>query len=310
MRKAMRYSISVLVFICLVLSISFVSSAHSGRTDSAGGHYDRSTGEYHYHHGYSAHQHPNGVCPYAKNTTKSSSVTETKDSSVKDTGFSLANIEKIFSDIGRFLFLGLISLGLAAYVYNSFTNKDKKEANKHIDSLNFQLREKSDENNNLAEQVKHSHILIQKYETDIQDLKEQLKTAAQEIKECKEKNLNRALSLESLTENEIRSICGVPDSVTFDEELLPHCLDNRLVERHFSVYITSSGRFYHRLHGCCGAEHKVHLFVAAGNFQPCHKCIPKAAWKYEIPDWYYRYVQLENRKFGGSKVKPHPPDFF
>lgn len=38
--------------------------AHSGRTDSSGGHYDRSTGEYHYHHGMSAHQHPGGVCPY------------------------------------------------------------------------------------------------------------------------------------------------------------------------------------------------------------------------------------------------------
>ena len=67
MRKAMRYSISILAFICLVLSISFVSLAHSGRTDSAGGHYDRSTGEYHYHHGYPAHQHPNGVCPYESN---------------------------------------------------------------------------------------------------------------------------------------------------------------------------------------------------------------------------------------------------
>lgn len=28
------------------------------------GHTDRSTGEYHYHHGYKAHQHSNGICPY------------------------------------------------------------------------------------------------------------------------------------------------------------------------------------------------------------------------------------------------------
>lgn len=38
--------------------------AHGGRTDANGGHTDHSTGEYHYHHGYEAHQHPNGVCPY------------------------------------------------------------------------------------------------------------------------------------------------------------------------------------------------------------------------------------------------------
>lgn len=33
-----------------------------GRTDSNGGHY--SADGYHYHHGYSAHQHPNGICGY------------------------------------------------------------------------------------------------------------------------------------------------------------------------------------------------------------------------------------------------------
>lgn len=41
-----------------------VALAHPGDTDAAGGHYDRSTGEYHYHHGYKAHQHYNGQCPY------------------------------------------------------------------------------------------------------------------------------------------------------------------------------------------------------------------------------------------------------
>ena len=45
--------------------------AHSGGTDSNGGHYDRSTGEYHYHHGYPAHQHINGVCPYEDDVSDS-----------------------------------------------------------------------------------------------------------------------------------------------------------------------------------------------------------------------------------------------
>lgn len=83
---------------------------------------------------------------------------------------------------------------MAAYVYNSFTNKDKKEANKRIDILNFELREKSDENNNLAEQVKHSYNLIQKYETDIQDLKEQLKQQHKRLKNVK-KRISIALSV-------------------------------------------------------------------------------------------------------------------
>lgn len=55
------------IAIACVLSIFLVpcSSAHSGRTDSNGGHTDHSTGEYHYHHGFPAHQHTNGVCPYS-----------------------------------------------------------------------------------------------------------------------------------------------------------------------------------------------------------------------------------------------------
>lgn len=48
--------------------ISFVQ-AHSGRTDSNGGHHDYKNksglGDYHYHHGMGAHLHPNGVCPYS-----------------------------------------------------------------------------------------------------------------------------------------------------------------------------------------------------------------------------------------------------
>lgn len=51
----------------LIIIASVTAFAHPGRTDSSGGHTDRSTGEYHYHHGRSAHQHPNGICPYDKN---------------------------------------------------------------------------------------------------------------------------------------------------------------------------------------------------------------------------------------------------
>lgn len=49
--------------------ISLNAFAHSGRTDSSGGHKDNKNasglGGYHYHHGYGPHLHPNGVCPYA-----------------------------------------------------------------------------------------------------------------------------------------------------------------------------------------------------------------------------------------------------
>ena len=57
------------LLLCLFLLCPY-ALAHGGKTDANGGHYDRSTGEYHYHHGYPAHQHydmdGDGIidCPY------------------------------------------------------------------------------------------------------------------------------------------------------------------------------------------------------------------------------------------------------
>lgn len=50
--------------LAVVLLLFSSASAHSGGTDDIGGHYDNSTGTYHFHHGFSAHHHPGGVCPY------------------------------------------------------------------------------------------------------------------------------------------------------------------------------------------------------------------------------------------------------
>ncbi len=60
MKKFTFVFIALLFLVCCNTQVF----SHSGRTDSYGGHFDRSTGEYHYHHGYPAHQHKNGKCPY------------------------------------------------------------------------------------------------------------------------------------------------------------------------------------------------------------------------------------------------------
>lgn len=60
-----------------------IAQAHSGRTDSQGGHHDYKNksglGSYHYHHGYPAHLHPNGVCPY-ENANASSTANQNSSS--------------------------------------------------------------------------------------------------------------------------------------------------------------------------------------------------------------------------------------
>lgn len=55
MRRNKLFSFVPLFFLVIILFSVF--PMHSGRTDSSGGHYNRLTGEYHYHHGEGAHQH-------------------------------------------------------------------------------------------------------------------------------------------------------------------------------------------------------------------------------------------------------------
>ncbi len=52
---------ALLLALCMI-PVSVLASP--GGTDANGGHYEHSTGLYHYHHGYPAHQHENGICPY------------------------------------------------------------------------------------------------------------------------------------------------------------------------------------------------------------------------------------------------------
>ena len=61
MRRLIIFVFSIVLLVPLLSSVAY---AHPGKTDSNGGHYDRDSGEYHYHHGYPAHQHTDGKCPY------------------------------------------------------------------------------------------------------------------------------------------------------------------------------------------------------------------------------------------------------
>lgn len=61
----------------LLLSLLFVhnSFAHSGGTDSQGGHNDYIHGGYHFHHGNGPHQHPNDQCPLVCSETNTTNAT-------------------------------------------------------------------------------------------------------------------------------------------------------------------------------------------------------------------------------------------
>ena len=97
MKKSVAFFLSAII----ALSCPFSAFAHSGRTDGAGGHHDYKNvsglGYYHYHHGYPAHLHPNGVCPYesgSSSTTTSSSTQSTSNSSSDSVQTNNASVPK------------------------------------------------------------------------------------------------------------------------------------------------------------------------------------------------------------------------
>ena len=148
--------IAIFFIVSLLLPLlALAVFSHPGRTDSSGGHYNRSTGEYHYHHGHPAHQHINGVCPYSSDAKTTSE--ETTDKIIDDepddelttkakTTTSAAKTKKtksfyLLNDPEFLMFAGLVvsvivSLTLAVILWQK--NNKMSELN---DNLNYYKRE-------------------------------------------------------------------------------------------------------------------------------------------------------------------------
>ena len=101
----MRKYFAILLCILFVSRIPITVSAHSGKTDSSGGHTDYSTGDYHYHHGYSAHDHydmnGDGIadCPHDfVDRTGRNSGTSSSSRSYTQTGSTSAETITVYKD--------------------------------------------------------------------------------------------------------------------------------------------------------------------------------------------------------------------
>lgn len=100
MKNNNKKIISILLIILSIVSIEVNAYAHSGRTDSSGGHKDNKNksglGSYHYHcGGHPAHLHNGGVCPYSSNkdSTKGSTSSSKKTISTVPTTIAVTDIK-------------------------------------------------------------------------------------------------------------------------------------------------------------------------------------------------------------------------
>ena len=134
MKRISSRLLFITVIAVLILVFSTTALAHPGGTDKYGGHTDHSTGQYHYHHGHEAHQHPNGVCSFGDYdewlkehgvTARPLSEEPTNTASVPSNTGSVQSSDSssAWDEVG----IGLGAAGAAAIGYGVYRKNKKKK---------------------------------------------------------------------------------------------------------------------------------------------------------------------------------------
>lgn len=103
--KHSKRILSTLMVTLMLISMPSIGIAHSGRTDSRGGHRDNKNksglGSYHYHcGGHPAHLHEDGVCPYDGSSRSKSSSKSSSSKSKSDT-YRTAQKTKLYQEADK-----------------------------------------------------------------------------------------------------------------------------------------------------------------------------------------------------------------
>lgn len=108
MMKFRIFKISLSLILLLLILSSVCAMAHPGALDANGGHYNRKTGEYHYHKKVSTATVPEKTAP------KSQTV---------EVYFESSELDGIISQLLMYLYLCACSYYILSYLYNSIDNK-------------------------------------------------------------------------------------------------------------------------------------------------------------------------------------------
>ena len=283
----------ITLFLITLLVLCVAVSAHSGKTDINGGHYDRSTGEYHFHHGFPAHQHTDGICPYdfVDQTDTGTSVNGTKKSEStvpvqKESGeteqevMEVGESEKKLSAGGKIALLawGVLFLIYPAALFSwmviqgiiaSLKNFGKKRLPQSPKELQAPL--------NLPRPDSKNSIIQE------------------------DEDLKYAKLLEGKS---IWELAGVPGWAYFDQNDFPHSLPDCLKGPDpFIVYATKDGDCYHRP-GCRMSRNAepINICVAQNlGKRPCKVCKPMD----QLPDFVKQYRQIRKTQ-RAYKIKMLP----
>lgn len=276
MRKTL---LTIFAIVFLTVSLVSVPFAHPGRTDAEGGHWDHSTGEYHYHHGYPAHQHIDGVCPYdfddqTNHGSGSNSDSASSKGSSQKTSEESSKQEENDGLGSTIICVACLSLfALAAFFDDLGTpqSRKRKKVKRTYSSQNPSIRQ--------------TPIPKKEWSITNNDHLIQPKTTPPPIEQFSESTrLHYQEKYGGKSRNEIARLCGMPINVYISKENLPCSNDPKA---QYTFYISAKGNAYHKKEGCSNAFIKVNAASLVAH-HPCKICKPVR------PDllWFHKYLNV------------------
>lgn len=282
-KRNTKYNLkTLLIFIfCFILFISIcgLAFAHSGRLDESGGHWDHSTGTYHYHTGENAGKKQNSsnsdneydyfndekAIKYQQEINNKAAEISEKNGEIFKLDKELTKVKekqakqkKIYITVIALLVFLIVVL-ICVIMYNKKTIKDLAFSNK--------------------------------YSSDIID----------ENKKLKHKDTQTSAILKDLYQNyRLNNLAGVPGDIYLSVENNKLCVYDEVYPSleygRYTGYVTPFGECFHSTKGCSGADLKVCLLDKdlQNHKKPCSICQNKYLDDTlpQIPTWAITYQNL------------------
>ena len=303
----------LVIFAILLFLFSVPASAHPGKTDQNGGHTDHSTGEYHYHHGYPAHDHwdmdgdGDLDCPYffdnktGQNSGSSSSGSGNGNYSSSDmyeNGYEKGQ-EDGYNDGYDDGYLGGYEKGYDEGFdegYDQAKADMEEEAKEKVQSAYISVIAGTIAVLVFVGIPVASHISEKK----LADLE---KKHRQEIAKIKQEKLqdSNAEVLRRIDPNSSDHVT-LPDGVKLELKCTP-VKGNVSASRpfgDFTAYISASGKRYHYKKECSGANTIIHVLDRPNGLSPCSVCASNDTYS-TIPDWYLMLTGKERKTADSRK---------
>ena len=310
--KRKRILLCILCSVLLLFSMSVLSvHAHPGGTDSNGGHRDRTTGEYHYHHGYEAHDHydvdGDGVidCPFDfDDQTGVNSGTSSKNS-ISGDKYQII----IPPNFPIFPSYPLIDIPETPTPHQSSIDNDSETKGTYYTPPETSTPNAQTEIKTFfffSSLIALSFFILIKLRdfpksksTDASNISSQITTTQTTHSQPSHRNMQANIS----QSNEALSFCdffnvddpGFPSDIHFIDGYIP-VKGNVTSDKpygDFTVYVTLNGKRYHRNRACPKSVIiAMHIYETGFRYSPCSKCA--AGTNNHAPEWYRKARDIVN----------------